>query len=142
MHEVVQAEIALKEFTLVQEKLCAALFKKYGLPDKYLTNIPPTGLIKLDSEVWEFKKHGVGVYFERLSDRLVVDVHRHIGSCPACVDPWRLVQYLESKNIGRLNVGSRVFDAGDEGALDALLEELLRIGMAARHNETKAFLLK
>lgn len=142
MHEVVQAEIALKEFTSIQEKLCAALSHKYGLADKYLTNIPPSGLLKLDSEVWDFRKHGLGVCFERLSDQLVVDVHRHITSCPACIDPWRLVQYLESKNIRRLSVGSRVFDAEDEGALDALLEELLRVGRATRHNEARAFFLK
>jgi hypothetical protein len=142
MYQVVQAEIALKEFTLVQQKLCAALFQKHGLADKYLTNIPPSGLVKLDSEVWDFKKHGVGVCFERLSDRLVIDVHRYIESCPACVDPWRLVQYLESKNIRQLNVGSRVFDAEDEEALNALLEELSRAGRAARHNEAQAFLLK
>lgn len=134
MNEVVEATLVLKEYVTVQGKLCVALFTKYGdAKDRYLTNIPLSGLLELEGEVWNFKKHGLGVLFERLSDHSIVDVHRHIDSCPMCVDPWRLVQYLESKQILRLNVGAKIFDAQDEKSLGDMLDELLRVGKAVQH---------
>ena len=143
MNEVIEAEAALQEYVAIQEKLCAALFSKYGAAqDRFITNIPSSGLLKLDDEVWNCKKHGLGVEFKRMSDLVIVDVHEHIVSCPACVDPWRLVQYLETKHIRKLNLGVKVFDAQDKKSLGEMLDELFRVGRAVRCESGNAFVLK
>ncbi|WP_315754391.1 MULTISPECIES: DUF6896 domain-containing protein [unclassified Bradyrhizobium] len=133
MNEVVDALAAIREYTVLQEKLCSALFAKYGpAKDELLLNIPRAGSIELDDVLWSFKRHGLGVLFERFSDRVTVDVHQNISSCPRCVDPWRLLQYLGSRSIRLINVGARIFDSENERALGDMLGELSRLGWVAR----------
>jgi hypothetical protein len=142
MNEIIEAQKALKEYSVAQERLCAALFEKYGVPgDRLLANIPPGGLLSLDGEAWQFRKHGLGVLFEQLSNHLILDVHRHIQVCPTCFDTWRLVQYFESKNILSLNVGSKVFSTQDERSLAEMLGELVRTGALVLRSDIEAFAL-
>jgi len=140
MKEIIEAHKALREYSITQGRLCAALFKEYGAPeDRFLTNIPSSGLLTFDDPVWRFKKHGVGVLFEHLSSHTLFDVHQHICVCPTCFDTWRLVQYFESKGIHSLNVGSKIFQAQDEDSLAEMLAELVNIGTVVSQSEIKAF---
>jgi hypothetical protein len=142
MNEVIEAFVALTEYSRIQERLCAALFERHGFgEDRFLANIPKSGLLTLDGEVWQFKKHGLGVLFEQLSNHLIFDVHRKIQGCPRCFDTWRLVSYFESKNVRSLNVGSRIFSAQDELSLTEMLEELVDSGVVILHGEDQLFAL-
>jgi hypothetical protein len=140
MDEVVEARKTLKEYGDLQAELCDALFVKYGpVKDDLLLNIPRFGSVEVKHVVWSFKKHGAGVLFERLSDRLIVDAHQYMGTCPTCVDAWRLTQYLESRSIRRMNVGTQIFDTQDEASVLNILTELLRLGWAVKREGINTF---
>ena len=142
VHEINEAQAALREYSITQERLCSALSKKYGIVlDRFLSALPSSGVLELDSQVWRFRKHGVGVMFERLSDRAIFDAHQHMEICPACFDAWRLSQYFSLKSIFKLNVGAKLFDARDEKSLTDMLEELVRVGAATLRSDLKAYVL-
>jgi hypothetical protein len=142
VNEIFEAQKALQEYSATQEQLCSALFKEYGpAEDRFLMNVPSSGLLTLDGQVWRFKKHGVGVVFEQLSDRTLVDAHQHIEVCPTCFDVWRLVQYFESKGIHSLNIGSKIYNAQDEHSLAEMLAEFVEIGEVVSRSEIEAFAL-
>lgn len=142
MNEVLEAQKTLKEYSIIQERLCLTLFEKYGMPeDRFLANIPHDGLLSLDGDAWQFRKHGLGVLFEQLSSHIIVDSHRYIQVCQTCFDTWRLVQYFESKKIASLNVGSKVFSAQNEGSLSEMIGELAGAGAVIARSDIEAFVL-
>ena len=141
-NEVIEGQKAFNEYAMIQGRLCAALFERYGLAeDRFLANIPWSGLLKMDGEVWQFKKHGLGVLFEQLSNHVILDVHRNIQACSTCFDTWRLAQYFESKGVLSLNVGSKVYAAQEELSLANMLGDLVDAGIIVWRRDLEAFSL-
>lgn len=142
MTRILEVQEILREYSTTQAGLCVCLFEKYGQAESHLLlNIPRSGLLMLNGEMWEFKKHGAGVLFKQLSSGAIFDVHRHVQFCPECFDAWRLTQYFESKGIHALKFGSLVVDAQDESAITAMLVELVNSGKIASWENTEAFTL-
>ena len=135
--EVVDAEIEIERFSILQESLCKALFLKYGLATncKALTNIPWSGLLPLSEETWEFRKHGEGVLFVNLANGTVVDAHKFPERHSSCFDVWRLGQYFHSKRIYKLNVGSLLFDAENGASLSAMIAKLIQLNKITTGSE-------
>ena len=142
VEEVFEAEEALRQYVALQKKMSGLLFEKYGAPkDRFLANVPPSGMLTLEECAWSFQKHGVGVTFTDLSNGVVVNAHQHIECCPECFDTWRLAIYFESRNVRALNIGSSVYDAEEEESLAAMLTKLVELGQVAYFNKIKAYTL-
>lgn len=120
----------LRNYVALQERLCGALFHEYPVADRVLlTDLPRRGLLRVDSDEWEFVRHGAGVrFFCRLSKE-TVDVHVEPVACPGGVDAWRLILYLESRGIRTVECNGERFNATSEPSLEEMLKVLCREGL-------------
>lgn len=124
------AKQLLREYAILQERLCDALFEQYPVDDvNLLTDLPKRGQLPLGDELWEFERHGSGVCFTHVSTKAIADAHTSPVACPAGIDAWRLIQYLESKGIKKLTHGSTEFAVTSEKLLERMLEQLSREGL-------------
>jgi len=64
---------------------------------RWLVDSPFKAELRLDSELWEVTRHGVGLEFKRRepAPNVVVDVHVGIDN-PNLLNAWRLQQFVES----------------------------------------------
>ena len=120
----------LREYAILQERQCEALFEQYPVDDVHLlTDLPKQGQLALGDELWEFQRHGSGVCFTHVSTNAIVDAHACPVAHPAGIDAWRLIQYAESKSIETLTHGSTEFAVTSEKPLERMLEQLSREGL-------------
>jgi hypothetical protein len=87
----------IRELVILQHDLSKEFFDRYVKLYGYqgLLFAPKHGEINAGGFKWKFTKHGGGVYFSRLNDGLVVDMHKYI-EVPDLFDAWRLKQFLKS----------------------------------------------
>jgi len=128
----------LHEYGALQERLCDALFDRYPIEDvNLLLDLPKRGILSVGDDLWEFQRHGVGVCFTNIPAKEIVDAHVAPATQPGGIDSWRLVQYLESRGIGTLHHETMQYDATSTESLDAMLEQLCRMGLLIVANQKR-----
>lgn len=89
----------IKKFVRYQNVLCGAFFLEYpGLKDfRCHLDFPRKGYLKVNNEDWSFRRHGLGILFERYNKvpNIKIDVTNFIDN-PNIFDTWRLSIYLNS----------------------------------------------
>ena len=139
MQELFDAKSTIRSYVETQQRLCDALFKKYGqIEDIILSNIPRSGVILDNNSTWQFRKHGAGVEFINTETKETIDAHKYIRECHMCIDSWRLHTYFNSKGIKYINIESFVFKIDDEDSIRELEKYLfsLNILKTAQDNDT------
>jgi hypothetical protein len=89
----------IDRYVTIQSRLVALLKDELGAERdwKYLTDVPKSGRLILDSETWQFKKHGTGVEFRSDDDGTVVNAHAFLDEGGDLFDAGRLIEYLFSR---------------------------------------------
>jgi hypothetical protein len=87
----------LEELVRLQKLLLRELKKRNpGSEDlEVILDFPRSGTVKIGDAEWLFRRHGVGMWFEKISDGTVVDVHKNVAH-PDIFDVWRVDTYLRS----------------------------------------------
>jgi hypothetical protein len=87
----------IKRCLSLQRELLGQLVFVYpgALESEFLLELPKSGAIFLNGDLWQFQRHGAGVRFLRNVDQFVVDVPNLVTDADA-FDSWRITQYFNS----------------------------------------------
>ena len=90
--EILQTAI---EVDALQKRLLAEFFlQNPEVKDfKLLGDFPKAGELRIEGELWTYRKHGLGYSFLSEHGR-VIDAHNHFGKTSRVVDAHRLAEYL------------------------------------------------
>lgn len=87
---------------------------------RWLLDFPKSGVVVVDSDQWQFVRHGAGLRFVRLTcePHMVVDIHKYFGK-PKIFDDWRLLQFFEScgKRVDKNQISSLLSEMHSKGYL-------------------------
>lgn len=121
----------IAEFAETQSRLCLAVIEEYGLQDdgSVVFSAPKTGSLELNGKRWTFKRHGSGFRFISDDSGHVIDAHRNVVSCPAGIDAWRLLQFLETIDPADFDIAGEAGGLEDESKIDELLSSLAAQGV-------------
>jgi len=116
----------ISEFSKTQSRLCKAVTGEYDLQDdmSVVFRTPTSGSLELDGEMWEYKRHGLGLRFINKQNGQVIDAHRNIVSNPDGIDAWRLTQYFEAIETSQLGISIQDSNLKDEKKIKELLSRL------------------
>jgi hypothetical protein len=112
----------VSQLVRLQEELVRALMNQYpaGKDLDWLLDFPKKGVIRINTDDWEFTRHGCGMRFIRKTTEphYIVDMHRVIRE-PRCIDGWRLLQFLEScgEQIDEQKIAALLRDMVSDGTL-------------------------
>jgi hypothetical protein len=98
--------------------------------DKFLLDFPKFGTIEVNGVNWEFKRHGVGIRFDKCTNG-IVDIETKIDS-PSFFNASRLSEYARSTG-GRATEKEMQLELeslAHEGAIESMSNGYFRI----RHN--------
>jgi hypothetical protein len=87
----------IKRCLSLQRELLGQLAFVYpgALESEFLLELPKSGTVFLNGDLWRFQRHGAGVRFLRGNDQVVIDVPNLVTDADA-FDSWRITQYFNS----------------------------------------------
>jgi hypothetical protein len=93
-----------------------------------------SGVLQIEDNIsWKYVRHGIGVQFTSISGE-VVDAHVGMVEYPEAFDACRILQFLESIAVTRLQFNGTIYeiDFDDEKSVRRVLSEMTEAGVLER----------
>lgn len=117
----------LKEYEHLQRTLVEKLLVQEPSVDRVSMTPLKRGTMLVNGQLWEYQKHGHGVWFGSPSG-IEVDAHVGMAFCPHCFDEWRLYWYFESINCREATFAGKAYPLNEHQPLQALLDDMCETG--------------
>jgi hypothetical protein len=93
---------------------------------QWLLDFPKNGYIQINSDVWNFTRHGAGIIFfmNGSNTNEIIDAHNNIG-CPELVNTWRLSKYFSLDDESQIR--TLLDDMASSGELEKVSDKLYRL---------------
>lgn len=110
----------LKVFTKKQAQLVKSYLENAAEHGEW----PKHGTLKVSNEIWEFRKHGAGVWFKNRVSQEEIDAHKGMEDFPFAFDCWRLETYFSSLNKLLLEVNGTIYNLYEYTDIEKILYSL------------------